>query len=170
MAESVIESPTRTRADANTTTAGGVSRGAWWGGMVMGGLPSLFLVLDGAMKLAKPTFVVEGTVKVGYPERVIVPLELGTLPSKRRQLGECLGRKGFRQLGRNAWQKTLAKTVSILKGALVVDYIVLGGGNAKKLDELPQGVERGHNRNAFLGGTRLWQMDPRTRRPKWQIL
>src|SRR5947209_19815866 len=62
-------------------------------------------------------------------ENVIIPLELGTLPSKRRQLGECLGRKGFRQLGRNAWQKTLAKTVSILKGALVVDYIVLGGGN-----------------------------------------
>src|SRR5207245_9623667 len=46
-------------------------------------------------------------------ERVIVPLELGTLPSKRRQLGECLGRKGLRQLGRTAWQKTLAKTVRI---------------------------------------------------------
>jgi hypothetical protein len=47
---------------------------------------------------------------------------------------------------------------------------VLGGGNAKKLDVLPDGVELGHNRNAFLGGTRLWQIDPRTRRPKWQIL
>jgi len=48
--------------------------------------------------------------------------------------------------------------------------VVLGGGNAKKFDELPEGIERGHNRNAFLGGTRLWQIDPRTRRPKWQIL
>jgi hypothetical protein len=31
----------------------------------------------------------------------------------------------------------------------IVDYIVLTGSNAKKLDELSEGVERGHNRNAF---------------------
>jgi polyphosphate glucokinase len=48
--------------------------------------------------------------------------------------------------------------------------VVLGGGSAKKLDELPEGVEVGHNRNAFLGGVRLWQTDQRTRRPKWKIL
>jgi polyphosphate glucokinase len=47
---------------------------------------------------------------------------------------------------------------------------VLGGGNAKELNELPKGIELGHNRNAYLGGVRLWQINPRTRRPKWQIL
>jgi hypothetical protein len=57
-----------------------------------------------------------------------------------------------------------------LKKALIADDVVLGGGNANKLDELPQGIERGHNRNAFLGGTRLWQINTRTRRPKWQVL
>jgi polyphosphate glucokinase len=46
----------------------------------------------------------------------------------------------------------------------------LGGGNAKKLDELPEGAELGHNRNAFLGGTRLWQIEPKTGRPKWRIM
>ena len=60
--------------------------------------------------------------------------------------------------------------VGLLKKALIADYVVLGGGGAKKLDELPDGVELGHNRNAFLGGVRLWQTDPRTRRTKWQIL
>ena len=60
--------------------------------------------------------------------------------------------------------------VTQLKKSLVADYVVLGGGNTKKLDSLPKGVERGHNRNAFLGGTRLWQIEPRTRRPKWRIL
>jgi hypothetical protein len=57
-----------------------------------------------------------------------------------------------------------------LKKSLIADYVVLGGGSAKRLDELPDGVELGHNRNAFLGGVRLWQIDPRTRRPKWRIL
>jgi len=58
----------------------------------------------------------------------------------------------------------------LLKKALIADYIVLGGGSAKKLDELPGGVELGNNRNAFPGGVRLWQTDPHTRRPKWNIL
>jgi hypothetical protein len=52
----------------------------------------------------------------------------------------------------------------------VVDYIVLGGGNAKMLEHLPRGVELGHNRNAYLGGQRVWQNDSRTRRPRWTIL
>jgi hypothetical protein len=38
------------------------------------------------------------------------------------------------------------------------------------LDQLPEGIELGHNRNAFLGGVRLWQTDSHTRRPKWNIL
>ncbi|MBV9617910.1 MAG: hypothetical protein JO201_01750, partial [Verrucomicrobia bacterium] len=57
-----------------------------------------------------------------------------------------------------------------LKKALIADYVVLGGGNAKKLGELPEDTELGHNRNAFLGGVRLWQTDAHTRHPKWRIL
>lgn len=52
----------------------GVSKGARWGGMVVGGLAGLFLLLDAAGKLARVEEVVEGTVKIGYPETVIVPL------------------------------------------------------------------------------------------------
>ena len=44
-----------------------------------------------------------------------------------------------------------------LKAALVVDYVVIGGGNSKKLDELPPGCRLGSNANAFTGGFRLWQ-------------
>jgi len=44
------------------------------------------------------------------------------------------------------------------------------GGNAKLLERLPPGVELGHNRNACLGGQRVWQNNPRTRRAKWTIL
>ena len=50
------------------------SRKTRWTGIVISALPSLFLLADGVMKLVKPAPVVEGTVKVGYPESVIVPL------------------------------------------------------------------------------------------------
>src|SRR6266481_1615011 len=51
-----------------------VSRKRLWAGRIMTALPVLFLLIDGAAKLAKPAPVVEGTVKLGYPETVIIPL------------------------------------------------------------------------------------------------
>jgi polyphosphate glucokinase len=43
-----------------------------------------------------------------------------------------------------------------LQDALLPEYVVLGGGNVKKLDELPPNCRAGDNNNAFLGGVRLW--------------
>lgn len=51
-----------------------VSSAAFWGGWVISGLPAAFLLMDGVMKLFKPKAVVEGTVKLGFSENVIVPL------------------------------------------------------------------------------------------------
>lgn len=51
-----------------------VSKGALWGGRIMSWLVALFLLMDGVMKLFKPAMVVEATVKLGYPEGVILPL------------------------------------------------------------------------------------------------
>ena len=45
-----------------------------WTGRILTGLPALFLLFDGVMKLFKPDFVVKATVQLGYSERVIVPL------------------------------------------------------------------------------------------------
>src|SRR6266581_5873638 len=101
----------------------------------------------------------------------VLPLELGDLPYREHEVIEdYLGRPGLDRLGEKEWKREVEFAVAQLKKSLVADYVVLGGGNTKKLGSLPEGVERGHNRNAFLGGTRLWQIDPRTRRPKWRIL
>lgn len=51
-----------------------VSKGAYWAGYIVGGVPALFLLMDGGMKLAKPSVVVEATTKLGYSESVILPL------------------------------------------------------------------------------------------------
>lgn len=51
-----------------------VSKTTLWIGRIVSGLPALFLLVDGAMKLVKPAVVVEGTTKLGYSESVIIPL------------------------------------------------------------------------------------------------
>jgi polyphosphate glucokinase len=101
---------------------------------------------------------------------MVLPLELGDLPYRDdRIIEDFLGKPGVAELGEKEWERQVASAVAQLKKAFVADYVVLGGGNAKKLKQLPEGAELGHNRNAFLGGTRLWQIDPRTRRPKWKV-
>jgi polyphosphate glucokinase len=101
----------------------------------------------------------------------VLPLELGDLPyGNGHIIEEYLGKSGLKRLGEKPWKREVLGAVVLLKKSLIADYVVLGGGSAKKLDALPEGVELGHNRNAFLGGVRLWQIDPRTRRPKWRII
>ncbi|MDQ2824871.1 MAG: ROK family protein [Verrucomicrobiota bacterium] len=105
-----------------------------------------------------------------WPNSVLA-LELGELPFRNGSIIEdYLGKPGMDDLGEKEWKQLVNRAVIQLRKSLIADYVVLGGGNVKKLDRLPEGVERGHNRNAFLGGCRLWQIDSRTRRPKWQIM
>ena len=49
-----------------------ISNRALWAGRIISTLPSLFLLIDGIMKLVKPRVVVEATAQLGYPESVIV--------------------------------------------------------------------------------------------------
>jgi polyphosphate glucokinase len=49
--------------------------------------------------------------------------------------------------------------VAVLKEAFVVDYVMLGGGNAKKVGPPPPGARVGSNQQAFRGGYRLWGLD-----------
>jgi hypothetical protein len=101
----------------------------------------------------------------------ILPLELGDLPYPHEHIIEdFLGKSGMKELGEKKWKRQVLRAVAQLRKALLADYVVLGGGNAKKFEKLPAGIELGHNRNAFLGGVRLWQLDPQTRKPKWQVL
>src|SRR5262249_38559890 len=104
-------------------------------------------------------------------ESNVLPLELGDLPyGSDHIIEDYLGKSGLNQLSEKRWKGEVLRAVGLLKKSFIADYVVLGGGSAKKLDELPDGVEVGHNRNAFLGGVRLWQTDQSARRPKWKIL
>jgi polyphosphate glucokinase len=89
---------------------------------------------------------------------VMAPMELGHLPYRKgRTFEEYVGVAGMKRVGRRKWQYHVADVVDILQRALLPEYVVLGGGNAKKLDELPPGCRMGDNSNAFIGGFRVWQ-------------
>jgi ROK family len=103
------------------------------------------------------------------PEMVL-PLELGDLPYRdHRIIEDFLGKTGINELGGKQWKREVVFAVGQLKKSVIADYVVLGGGKAKKIGRFPDDTERGHNRNAFLGGVRIWQNEPRTGRAKWKV-
>jgi polyphosphate glucokinase len=101
----------------------------------------------------------------------VLSLELGELPYLADgSVEDCVGKTGLKRVGRKIWQQEVERIVTQMQRAFVADYVVLGGGSAKLLERLPPHAELGHNRNAYLGGCRLWQQNPGTRRPKWTVL
>jgi polyphosphate glucokinase len=86
----------------------------------------------------------------------VVPMELGHLPYKKGTYEDYVGVRGIKRLGKKKWRRHVAFGVARLMAALHPDDVVLGGGNAKKLKQLPPGCRAGDNANAFLGGFRLW--------------
>ena len=87
---------------------------------------------------------------------VVEPMELGHLPYKKATYEDYVGLRGLEKHGVHKWRRHVANVVKLLVAALEPDDVVLGGGNAKKLDELPPRCRIGDNANAFLGGFRLW--------------
>jgi polyphosphate glucokinase len=87
---------------------------------------------------------------------VVAPLELGHLPFRKATFEEYVGEYGRKRLGKKKWLVAVAETIGLLSAALEPDYVVLGGGNAEKVVDLPPNVRIGANTDAFRGAFRLW--------------
>jgi polyphosphate glucokinase len=106
----------------------------------------LFLGLGTGLGTA---LVIDGSVE---------PLELAHLPYKKgRTYEDFVGKRGLERLGKKKWRREVAAVVKTLRAAMQAESVVVGGGNAKKLDKLAKGVELGSNDNAFVGGFRMWE-------------
>jgi polyphosphate glucokinase len=91
---------------------------------------------------------------------VVEPTEVGHMPYKHGRTFEAyVGERGRKRLGNHRWRKAVRRVIKDLDAAFEPDYIVLGGGNAKRLEKLPRGVRLGGNLHAFAGGLRLWDPD-----------
>jgi len=94
-------------------------------------------------------------------EGVLQPMELAHLPYRKgRTFEDYVGLRGLERLGKAKWRKHVYVVIDELRRALEADYVVLGGGNARLLKDLPEGVRLGSNGNAFTGGFRLWNEYP----------
>jgi polyphosphate glucokinase len=90
---------------------------------------------------------------------VVHPMELAHLPFRKATFEDYVGAAGIERYGKKRWRQYVHDVVAKLAAALEPDYVVLGGGNADKLRELPANSRLGDNRNAFIGGFRLWDPD-----------
>ena len=89
---------------------------------------------------------------------MVMPLELAHLPYRRgRTYEDYVGLRGLDRLGRRKWTEHVHTVVALLQAGLQADYVVLGGGQTKKLKSLPRGVHVSGNQCAIRGGLRLWE-------------
>ena len=96
---------------------------------------------------------------------IVEPMELAHLPYRKATYEDYVGQRGLERLGKKKWRQHVEDVVARLAAALEPDDIVLGGGNARKLKELPEGCRMGDNANAFVGGFRLWAQGTVKRKP-----
>ena len=91
-------------------------------------------------------------------DHIVQPMELGHLPYRKgRTYEDYVGLRGLKRLGKKRWRQHVLVVIEKLQAALEPDDVVIGGGNAKRLTELPIGCRLGDNANAFVGGFQLWK-------------
>jgi len=93
-------------------------------------------------------------------DRLLQPTELAHLPyRKKRTFEDYVGERGLERLGKKRWRRAVRDVVHRLAKALQIDYVVIGGGNARLLEsgDFRGDVRLGDNQNAFLGGFRIWE-------------
>lgn len=88
----------------------------------------------------------------------LAPTELAHLPYRNgRTYEDYVGLRGLQRMGKKKWQRHVFRVAEQLKNALAAEYVVLGGGNAKLLQDLPPWARLGNNAHAFRGGVLLWR-------------
>jgi len=90
-------------------------------------------------------------------DHVIIPMELAHMPYRKgKSFEDAVGVRALKKHGKKRWEKEVHEVIEILSAGLLPDYVVLGGGNAVRLKDIPENCRLGDNANAFTGGFRLW--------------
>ena len=73
---------------------------------------------------------------------IVEPMELGHLPYREATYEDYVGLRGLERNGKKQWRRDVAEVVAHLIAALEPSDTVIGGGNVKKLKELPPTAAR----------------------------
>ena len=88
-----------------------------------------------------------------------------TRRSKRGSYNDYVGDRARKKLGEKHWNRRVRKALVALDALVVPDLILVGGGNAKRVDlsmlrgkvpEVATKVRPVGNQGGLLGGIRLW--------------
>lgn len=90
-------------------------------------------------------------------EDLILPLEGGHLPFKQGTFETHVGNAAMKKLGKPKWRELVLQAIAHFNHCFQPDQIVLGGGNSKLLNTIPDKCRLGSNKNALTGGFRLWE-------------
>ncbi len=93
-------------------------------------------------------------------DHLLLSIDMGRLLLGDERACEVLSDQAYFEMGEKRWRKHVQKFIPMVRSALMADYVVLGGGNVKELEELPDATRRGHNRAVVEGGRRLWEELP----------
>lgn len=91
---------------------------------------------------------------------IVEPMELGHLPYRRGTFEDYVGIRGLKRFGKARWRRYVFDVIELLRAAVQPEDVLIGGGNARRLEELPPGCRHGSNEGAFAGGFRLWVSAP----------
>ncbi|MEO8739822.1 MAG: ROK family protein [Casimicrobiaceae bacterium] len=91
-------------------------------------------------------------------DRIVVPMELAHLPYRKKTFEDYVGVKALKKRGKKKWRDCVADVIERLVAALLPEDVVIGGGNAEHLKQLPIRCRLTDNGAAFVGGFRLWEI------------
>jgi len=92
---------------------------------------------------------------------VLLPhLELSHHPiSKGRDYDEYVGSQAMERVGKEKWNKRVAKVLAALKVVFNYDRLYLGGGGVKSLTiPLEENIHLFNNQDGIKGGAKLWEL------------
>lgn len=87
----------------------------------------------------------------------IVPIEVGLLRlSKSEGFADRLCKTSRADIGHKEWEKSVWKALALLHDCFWPDEVVIGGGNAKTLLDVPEGYRIRNNKDTIRGALRMW--------------
>jgi len=91
-------------------------------------------------------------------DNTILPIEIGLIKfSKSDRFMDRLSKEALKEKGVKPWIDAVHEAVEVLQDVFHPDETVLGGGNAKLIDPLPNNCRPVHNASAYVGAERLWE-------------
>jgi len=89
---------------------------------------------------------------------VVIPVEVGMIRMSRKEtFVDRLSKAALKENGLEAWAEAVHEAVELMQDVFHPQETVLGGGNTKLLEKLPDGCRPTDNASAYVGALRLWE-------------